>query len=168
MMIKLTSASFAVLLCCALPGCAGDSERFPSLAVRDAERSSPNEDSRQAEEPASTDPAIISNITEIVAQASDKRAAFLTREAEVQILVQAAQDSLPGDAPFDRALAAIAQLRILRGETALSLAQLDQLERESATTFAPVGEIESAQMQVQQWLSAQDAALVAIGRSLVR
>ncbi len=146
-----------------LVGCVGgDSERYPSLAIRDAERMvgqfTPTTPAAPPVEPVAS-PA---QLGDIVASAQGFHRQFEAARPQVSRLASQARGAGPESEARSRALVAIADLASLHGRTALALGDLDRLEAEAANTFAPVAAIRAAQAQVSDLVTAQDEALAEI------
>jgi len=144
-----------------LASCAGDSSRYPSLAMRDAELAS-----GQLTPSVSPDPvapvATQQTLTGIVAQARQSHQDFLSARRDAAGLAGTAQGMDQESNEYARALVAVSALSILRGNTASLLGNLDELAVEAATTFAPLDAINLAQEEVQTMLNEQDAAIHAL------
>ena len=130
--VLIPFAAFAAALSA---GCAGSSDQYPSLAIRDAERVSGTL-SPVAPPPSPTTPAsTITRIEDAVAAAVSSYQRFQSIEPEALALAKAARGASDDDAARAEALVAIANLTSIRGETILALADLDRLELEAASTF---------------------------------
>lgn len=158
---KVTFALFGIA-CTALGGCAGNSDDYPSLAIRDAERvtgslspaSQPSAPALSAQTIESIDAALLS--------AQSMHARFLDARPQAAALVDAARGSGPESDNRAKALIAMADLTSLHSETAIALAELDRMEVEAATEFASVDTIRSAQIEVKKLVSDQDLILDAL------
>lgn len=93
---------------------------------------------------------------------------FLEARPTALELVQAASGLGEDSNERAAALVAIADLRSHRSETAGVLGDLDTLEVEASTSFAPTKDIRAAQSEVEQILSAQDAALLELWGEIAR
>lgn len=149
----------AALLTTALGGCASTDGRFPSLAVRDAERLTgeltPSVPSQEPISPV----ASAAQVSDFIALALGAHREFAAITPQATSLMRASRGTGPTSDARAQALVALAQLTSLRSQTALALANLDALEAKAATTFAPTVEIKAAQMQVTQIVNEQDATL---------
>ena len=162
-----TKICLAVLLGAGLGGCASADGQYPSLAVRDAERVqgtfTPPSPSDQ--------PAVIgiTNLDELLApvdRAEKANAQFLALQSEVRALVSGAQGLGVEDDRRAQALAGLAQLTSLRGQTALALSDLDLLEAKAATAFERTKEIRDFQTGIRTMIGEQDAVLDSLGAAL--
>ncbi len=150
-----TSVSLALVLA-AMPGCAADSTRYPSLALR------PFETGAASPAPA---PEPIRRVVlpgqwaEVLAAAKASHAAFLSQEAEVERLARAARGQSVGSNAHGTALVALADLDTRRAATAGTLAQIDALAAEAATALADDPALTAAQTDIAALLTREDAGL---------
>ena len=168
----MTRISFpaCLLAACAtviLSGCAGSSDRYPSLAIRDAERQAGVVTPAPAPDPVAP-VASAEDIAVILASAREANTAFKEAQPGVSRLALAARGLGVESNAYANAAAAIAVLSSLRGETVAALGRLDELETEAATTFAPLEEIRIAQLEIEGMIAEQSAALEAVSGGLAR
>ncbi len=164
--MKQTLRPFALssLAAVLLAGCAGSSDQYPSLAVRDAERavgqftpaSSAEVDAGEA--PAAS-PQTLGKLRDAVELARGAHQQFIAEQSDTRQLAQAAKGAGVESDLHSRALIAIAGLSALHSQTNLALSDLDQLEFIAGSTFAPVEDIKAAQTLVQLMIAEQDAVL---------
>ena len=160
---SIVCAGFAALL---LAGCAGASDAYPSLAVRDAERAA------GGASPASPAPlpaaAVASDeeIGSIARRARQTHQTFLRDQSAALAVVRAASGQGYDTSARARAEVALAGLDSLHGQTAMALAELDALEAASIATLAPTDGIAIAQTQVGSFLSEQAELLDSLQREL--
>lgn len=152
--------SLAVLL---LSGCAGSSDRYPSLAIRDAERVAGQFMPIAPDQPPVPPVVSAQGLAEIVAKAAEMHRQFVANEPGATRLVEAARGTGSESDARSRALVALADLTSLRGQTAIALASLDDLETEAASTLAPLAEIRAAQTEVVLLVTEQDAVIDSLG-----
>jgi len=156
------------LLGLSITGCASSDDRYPSLAVRDAERamgtlSTANPGTNiLAETP---DFAPVQAALDRAKRAND---AFVAEQAGVRDLVLATRGLSIENDRRSRALVGLARLTSLRSQTALALADLDQIEVRAATAFADVKDIRRAQSSVLRLVTAQDTVLDSLDEGLTR
>ncbi len=149
-----------------LPACAGDKDRYPSLAVRDVERSQTQFMPAAATNEPIRPVASSSDISTLVQQARTLHARFeAARQSTTRLVENAAGAGIESNSR-QRAMIALADLSAIRGETAAPLGDLDLLQAEASTTFAPTQEIEDAQAVVAGIVREQDEALARLGRRL--
>ncbi|WP_299191869.1 hypothetical protein [uncultured Erythrobacter sp.] len=154
----LIAASSAILA-----ACAGDSSKYPSLAIRDAERVS-GEFSTVAPADAAPAAPVASDqeIGSIAARARATHQLFLGEQSGALGLVREARGGGIESNERARAETALSVLTSLRSDTQLAMAELDTLEARVASTFAPTDAIAVAQIQVASFLSEQDEILDAL------
>ncbi|MFU7527939.1 hypothetical protein [Qipengyuania sp. ASV99] len=158
----LTSGLVAALLA----GCAQSSDKYPSLAIRPAERVGAP---MTAPTPAPTTSA--QAFERIKAAAEAARAVhqqFIARQPDALRRAQAARGLGMDDNRRAAAEIALSDLKSLHGQTALSLSDLDRLEFESASTFAATNDINAAQALVGEILSRQTALMDAVAKEFQR
>lgn len=158
----------AVLVSLSLTGCASADARYPSLAVRDAERVQGTLEPASSEEPSVIG---ISNLDALTAphdRAREAHARFTAMESEVRNLIAASSGLGPEDDRRARALAGFAQLTTLRAQTALALSDLDLLEVKAATGFKRTREIRDFQSSIIEMIEQQDAALDSLDKAMTR
>ena len=151
-----------------LAGCAGNSERYPSLAVRDAERISGTLTPAPAPEAPATPVQTVEQIDDALGNAVASYQRFQAAQSDALALAQSASGSGSEEDVRARALIALADLTSIRSETALALADLDRLEIEAASEFAKLQDIHAAQARVERFVREQDAAIAAIDQALSR
>ncbi len=145
-------------------GCAGSSDIYPSLAVRDAERASGLNGPANPIAPSPITAQDRARIGDLVEQARLSHRAFEAAQPRTARLARAA-GGIESDSRA-RALVAVANLSTLRGQTTVALASLDRLAAQAATQLTATDEIDRAQSQVEAMVSAQDNALTAIEAAL--
>ncbi|MEO1220390.1 MAG: hypothetical protein AAFY42_03425 [Pseudomonadota bacterium] len=156
------------ILALALGACASADGRYPSLAIRDAERAQGTLNPRP-----STDDAVdgITDMDALLApldRAQEAHAEFTAQKDQVNALVLASRGIGPEDDRRARALVGLAALTSLRGQTALALADLDQLEVSAATEFKRTREIRDLQASIQQLIQQQDQTLDSLAEMLAQ
>lgn len=152
-------------ICCgalAIVGCAGSGDRYPSLAMRDSERFGGELTPAAATQPAEIVPVSPASISAALESASKGNTQFLAKRAEASRLASAASGTSQDSDTRSRALIALAQLTSLRSQTLGALASLDALKADAATRFAATQEIETAQEEVFEMLTTQNASISAI------
>lgn len=154
---KCTSAATGLAL---LAACAGDSGRYPSLAIRDAERFTGQ---FQPASPAPSDPvpavASSEDLLVIVDRAQDSHERFIEASLGVRRIVESARGLGIDTNARQQAFIALADLTAMRSDTATSLADLDLLEARAYTTFAPTEDVAAARALVASLVSEEDGTL---------
>lgn len=140
-----------------LAACAGDSGRYPSLALR------PFEIAPVAETPAppppnrpAFDPVRLAALRD---RATAAHAAFMASERQAAPLARAAVGQTMESNARAAALVALADLRSKRGATAAVLADLDLLNAEAATALAPDPALSAVRSEVLALVVREDEAL---------
>lgn len=158
--------SLGLALNAALAGCAGADGRYPSLAVRDAERVQGTLTPTNDEPEISSQAPQIEAIEAIIGQAQSAHASFSAQKGEVSALVMSARGFSIEDDRHARALTGLAQLTSLRGQTALALSQLDLMEAKAATGFKRTQDIRALQNAILRMIAEQDATLETLSETL--
>lgn len=169
--MKRPNPSFLSALAAAVlvTGCAGDKDRYPSLAIRDVERTAGQFTPTEPEELTPIRPvASAGDIAALLARAEQSHGRFVQTRPGVADLVRMARGRGIESNVRQRALVAFADLTTLRSDTAIAMGNLDLLKAEAATTFAPTEDIELAQAEVATLLAEQDEALDALWEQLAQ
>ncbi|MDP4605262.1 MAG: hypothetical protein NWS68_03800 [Erythrobacter sp.] len=153
-----------LLLVAGLSACAGDSARYPSLALRSFETNivaSPAQ-------PAVPIRAIVSSTAIATLRDTGQRAHedFTRKQSATEPLVRAAAGQSVESNARAAALVAMADLASARGQTSGVLANLDLLAVEAATTFAPLAEIEAVRAEVAAMVASEDAAMARLWETM--
>lgn len=172
--IRLAAPVIALL---ALSACNADRSRFPSLAIRPAERAygtgqpvTPTPSLPLTTQlPASTDLGARIAALGDVARAAHGR--FLERQGPATQLIESAKGAAPGTEVWSRAAIAFAGLTSARGEGMLALSDLDRLLI-AATEKAAIGSdddlkrVKPAHNEVAALIAEEDRAIAALGGEL--
>lgn len=152
----------------ALGACSKDKELFPSLTMRDGERVTgtftPVAPEKVVSPPPSTE--TLGKLAKLRADAADANQRFSKAAQEAQAPVAAARGAEPGTEAWELAQVALAELSARRSETAVVLADLDQIYVETRLDAGDPAEIEAAVNEVADEVSAQDKAIDALEASL--
>lgn len=148
-----------VLLALAAAGCAADTGRYPSLAMRPFERGEAPAPAVVPPAPAPNRPVEPARLAQLRAAAGTSHAAFLAMEADASRLARAAAGQSVESASYAAALVALSELDTQRGKTAGSLAAIDALAAEAAATLAPDPPLNDAQTEIAALLAQEDAAI---------
>ncbi|UAB79515.1 hypothetical protein INR77_07615 [Erythrobacter sp. SCSIO 43205] len=151
-----------------LGACASADGRYPSLAVRDAERMTGQFAPAAPEQPAVPEIVSPQDVSDLVALAYETQEKFGALRPTAARLAQSAGGTGVESDRRSQALVAVAELTSLRGQTALVLARLDALEAEARTTFAPVQAIATGQAQTATLLQQQDEVLDSLSEMLAQ
>lgn len=147
----------------AVAGCAGDAARYPSLALREAERRTfvvPAP--APAHSPAAADPAALTQISALQQSAEAAFAAFAAKRPGAAALVARARREGPDSTARAAALVALGDLAAQRSATFVPLSELDRLAAATANEYGDTAAITAAQAAVLAMVEQQDAALGAL------
>lgn len=173
MALLSTRTTTSVLLLLALAACNADRSRFPSLAVRPAERAYGNGQPviPTASAPLTTQLVAGTNLAAKVAAlretARAAHARFTQQQREAVRLAQASRGSAPGTEAWSRAAIALAALTSARSEGMVALADLDRLQI-AATETAAMGSnadlaaVTPAHREVEALLRDEDQTVTAL------
>lgn len=156
----------ATLIGFSLAGCASADGRYPSLAVRDAERVQGSFEPAPTDQNAATGTINPETLDAPFKRASDAHARFTAMQPEVRALVSASRGLSRENDRRARALVGFATLTSLRSQTALALSDLDLLEVNAATGFERTREIRDFQNAVLRMITQQDAALDSLNEAM--
>nr|WP_298926683.1 hypothetical protein [uncultured Erythrobacter sp.] len=161
----LTAATTAMLL----SACAGSSDKYPSLAIRDVERAQGQFTPVSSEPVAPIRPiASTEDLDALVARAVEADKKFSRSRIDAMILIGLGRDLTIDNNRRQDALVALADLMTIRSETAVALADLDRLTAEAATTFAPLDEIDAARIKIEALKAGQDGTIAGLSETLMR
>lgn len=143
----------------ALSGCAGSSSRYPSLSVRDFERTSEEivEESVISPSPASDD--LSQRIGIALSAAQGAHQAFVDAAPAAESIVSAATGMGLEDNAWSAAQIALADLDSRRSATAVALGDLDMLYSEATVEFTERDGIAAARDKVVALLALEDQTL---------
>lgn len=161
----------------ALTACNADRSRFPSLAIRPAERAY---GAGQQAAPAEARPLTmqISANTDLAARVKGLRDAaraahqhFLDQHGAALRLVEAARGAAPGSEVWSRATIALAGLVSARSEGMVALAELDRLmiaatEAAAAGAEADLAIVAPAHSEAEARLDGEDRVIAALGEAM--
>ena len=164
-------APLVVLL--ALSACNADRSRYPSLAIRPAERAFGTHQ-QPAPAPAAGVAAtqdLPARVAALREKATASHARFTAQQAAATKLIDAAKGSAPGTEAWSRAAIALAGLSSARGEGMIALSDLDRLLIE-ATEVAATGPdddlkvVAPAHRDVTALLGEEDQTIAQLGDKL--
>ena len=166
---KIHQFVVAVATCAFLAGCAGSSDQYPSLAIRDAERVSGQfSPSPPTEEIGPVREFSTQEISGLVAAAQESHQAFLDAQLVTGRLVSVARGSGAESEARALALVALADLSTKRSNTAIALADLDLLAAKAATELLSSEQLATAQTTVLELVNRQDSTLAQLWEQLER
>jgi len=158
----------AFLLLPLLAACATPADRYPSLALRDAERASGALRPVDPEPyvPPPTPAATMDRLAQLSAQATEANAAFLAATPQTRAAVSAAGGAEAGSEAWARAQVALTTLQSARGPATMALADLDQLYIDAATQGGETDRIAAARDTVATQVAQQDATIATLSQGL--
>ena len=145
--------------------CAGDKGRYPSLAIREAERVSGEIGPRPSVEPVDLPIRAITpdqSIAALVARANATHQTFQSRAPGVRRVVNGARGSGRDSEARGNALIALADLTSVRSQTEFALADLDLLVADRTNRLEPADEALAAHAQILALVTEQDRTLAAL------
>ena len=150
MRCKPLSLVASLVVSALLAGCAANSDRYPSLAIRDIERVSGTfEVDPQIATPPPTLPASdLENIPALVESARNAHLRFIDAAPSARRAVAAASGSGVDDNRWASAQVALADLESLRSMAAIPLGDLDRLHAIASITFAEKLAVNAAREEV--------------------
>ncbi len=165
-------ATIALPAIAALAACASSGERYPSLAIRDAERLS----GEFAVAPAAPEVAPLpplpadaaSRIVALRAQAATAHRKFLAAVPDARRAVGAARGAGVQDDRWAGAQVALADLDSSRSEAAIALGDLDLIFADAAVEQAQRDEIVAARSAVSALIAEEDRVLAELRGALGR
>ena len=161
--------NFAAICASALlAACAGDADRYPSLAIRDAERVS------GVFGPVAAPPAVApivkppstGDLAQFLATANESHQRFLQASERTRSLVSSAAERGIDTNVRQEALVALADLSTMRSDTATTLGDLDLMEAEAGIAFADTTQLISVRQQLVEMIAKQDATLDELWKKL--
>jgi hypothetical protein len=155
----------------ALAGCATADGDYPSLAIRDAERSAnevvPAPQLDPAPPPPVASAALLERVETLRQQAGTAHDRFLSAVPAARRTVSAGAGASRASDAWAGAQVALADLESLRSVTAVPLADLDELLTSQATAFEPAAEVAAARADVIRMVAEEDEILAGL-RSRLR
>lgn len=133
--MKRLSALFALAI--SLSACAREAGDYPSLATRPAERQGFDEPAAPVAEPVRADPALDARIAAAVRALAERRSRFDAAARTAETRIGAASRSPAGSDAWISAQTALADLDVLRAETAEALSPLEDAQAERAGALEP-------------------------------
>lgn len=167
----VTTFCALALLTPLIAGCAGDSGRYPSLAVRDVERVNGEFESGSPVQPVELQiPPLVpsTSIESLVEQANAANSTFASRVAAARGLATNARGSGRDSEARGRAIVALADLTSLRSQTEVPLGELDLLIAERTNRLEPAADAIAAHARVLALVQEQSRTLDELWRMVGR
>ncbi len=159
-----SSAQFVALSAAlALSACVGSGDKYPSLAVRDAERASGAfTPVVEAPTPPVADPALLAGLQAIEARARSSYDAFQSAIPAAETALSAARGANQSSNRWAAAQIALAELDSQRSQTAIALTDLDLIYAEASSELTMAQEIAELRAKVASFVRAQDQIMSAL------
>ena len=166
-MIKLSTRygigpTFVAVL---LTGCAADTDRYPSLAIRDFERVQGTfevADQEEFDPPAPASANKLAEAVDLLSRAKLEHQSFVAFLPEVEQLLVAANGLGPEDNAWAEGQMAFAQLNTTRSRLAIILSDLDLMFADTSLSYQELDEIEAARESVRVLVAEEDEILTAL------
>lgn len=146
-----------------LAACAGSSDRYPSLSLRDFERVQgqfPTADSQPEQlRPSPLPVAAVEQVSDAIGEARIRHSQFLAQAEKARGVVSAARGSNPDDKRWAMALIEVAELDSRHGVTTGLLADLDALYANASLEFQQREEVAQAQAEIAQMVASEQQAI---------
>ena len=152
----------------ALAGCAGTSDRYPSLSVRDFERASATGTEEPSLTPRPASEELLARIEFLLAEAEEAHLAFTAASPEADRIIAAAAGMNAEDNGWATAQIALANLVSKRGTTAIALGDIDQLYSDATLDFISRDGIAQARDKVAMLIAMEDQTLERLRSQLDR
>jgi hypothetical protein len=160
----------------ALSACASGAGGYPSLALRNTERmhasAMPVEaEAVPAETPAQPEPGLAAALARLAGQADESHRRFESQRGRTMALVGSARGAAMASDAWSVASIALATLHTARGQTSLSLSELESLDIADRASN-PNGEtrnsaaLASARQRIEALVTDEDRTLAALGSQL--
>ena len=170
-----TTRTFTFIILAAIPlaACASAGDEYPSLAIRDAERQTgtfaPAIGAAAAPaQPAPPAPELLDRLAQLRAEAQSAHRAFTALAPAARRRVDAARGAGVASDVWAAAQVAISELDARRSQTAIPMADLDELLVSQAVALQQNGAATQAQAEVQALLEEEDRLLQELKGALAR
>ena len=158
--MRFNRALLLAALGCSLGACMA-SDKYPSLALRDAERVAGTMQPAEPEAyvPPATPAAVLSRLDQLSGEAASAHQAFLAEAPKARSTVAAAHGSGPGADSWAVAQVAVAGLESSRSKAMIALADLDRLYVDAAVAGDELERIGATRDRVAAQVEEQNAAI---------
>ena len=150
-----------------LGGCAAASDKYPSLAVRDAERVKGSFEVPPAPEPSPLPAATLTNVESMVERARVSHIRFVAAVPAAWRAVGSASGNIESDS-WASAQVALADLDSMRSDTAIALGDLDLAFTDATLSFTQRAAIGEARSKVVELVSEEDRLLADLRGAMPR
>lgn len=156
-------AFFGLALLVGLTGCTSTSDRYPSLAIRDAERAyaagAYDSPPVPPAAPVAPSPALAQKLSQLQGQARQAHQAFLAAAPRTRTLVNSAQGSSPASDSWVAAQVGISGLEANRNRAMVAMADLDELLLETEVEGGAREAVRQAHAAVNSMIQEEDSVL---------
>ncbi len=151
-------------------GCAVDPDRYPSLAIRDIERTTGKfaVDIQRSETASPPSLSARPDVSQFIAKAQSAHTRFQAAQLGARKSVLNGRGQSADSLAYTNALLALAELSSLRSDTALALGDIDLMRSQAETDLMQADHIVAAQAEVMTMLTEQDAVMAQLWGSLDR
>lgn len=153
-----------------LSACAADTESYPSLQRRPAERISgtaqPVAPDAAPLPPAPPSPELVARLAQLADQAEAAHRDFMGRRARVEQAVAAARGAAVGSEAWSQASVALTDLETARSRAMIALADLDVLYAAELTERGQVPAVAATRERVMTWIAEEDQVLAQLRERL--
>ena len=158
--MRFNRALFLAALGCSLGACMA-SDKYPSLAIRDAERAGGTMQPAEPEPyvPPAPPATVLGRLDQLTGEAASAHQAFLAETPKARSAVAAARGAGPGADSWAVAQVALAGLEAARGKAMIALADLDRLYVDAAVAGEELERIGAARDRVAAQVAEQNAAI---------
>src|SRR6188768_853412 len=163
MAMRFNRALLLTALGCSLGACMA-SDKYPSLAIRDAERAAGTMQPAEPEPyvPPAPPAAVLGRLDQLTGEAASAHQAFLAEAPKARSAVAAARGAGPGADSWARAQVAVAGLESARSRAMIALADLDRLYVDAAVGGEELTRIGAVRDQVAAQVGEQDATIAGL------
>lgn len=147
-------------------GACAASDKYPSLAIRDAERATGTLQPPAAAAYTPPPAAVLDRLDQLAAEAASAHQAFLAEAPQARSTVAAARGADVGAESWARAQVALAGLEASRSRAMIALADLDRLYVDAAVDGTDLARITATRDRVAAQVDEQNATIEAMQGSL--
>lgn len=153
------SRLLTLLLVVPIAACAAPDEGYPTLAIRDVERTAGTMEVEPAPPPPAPAPATLASVAELAEAAREAHADFLDAAPRARSITRSAAGAARGSENWAQAQVAIANLEAQRSETMIALADLDRIFVDAATSAQATESIEAVRSDIDALVEQQNALI---------
>lgn len=149
-----------------LSGCAASSDKYPSLAIRDFEKTAESSEEASVRRASPLSDRLVSELQSARDVAMSGNAAFNSAVPGIRQKLAAARGEGPNSNAWSIAQIALADLSSQRSQTAIALGNIDAILAEASGNLVDIAPHRSIQSEVARILQQQDRTLAQLGRGL--